>query len=78
MPKALSTVMPTLNGEEVRNVTESYDGPNGWLVQVVTDDAGAVAVFGDSLRSRIVTGTVEHWMDGVTVSPGTYTAPLLR
>jgi hypothetical protein len=78
MPKALSTVMPTLNGEEVRHVTESYDGPDGWLVQVVTDDTGAVAVFGDSLRSRILTGTVEHWMDGVAVSPGTYTAPLLR
>jgi hypothetical protein len=74
-----------LNGYSVVHIDESYDGPNGWVLQVVLDDESRlIDRDGNRVHSidrayyRILTGTVEHWMDGVTVSPGTYTAPLLR
>lgn len=76
MPRALYTVLPRIDGEDAKHVTESYSGPNGWLVQMVADARGPI-LFGDALRYRIVTGNVALWVDGAVINPGDYTAPLL-
>jgi hypothetical protein len=76
MPRDLYTIQPRIDGEDARHVTESYSGPNGWLVQMVHDERGPI-LFGDPLRYRIVTGHVRLWVDGEVIYPGDYTAPLL-
>jgi hypothetical protein len=70
-----------LNGYNIFHVDESYDGAHGWVVQLelgengqpITHDDGDVFI----LRKRILTGDVQHWMDGATFRPGDFTAPLL-
>jgi hypothetical protein len=78
MPKSLLTVQVTLDGEEASHVSESYDAADGWIVQYLTDDSGRVTTFGVPPRplSRIRTGKVEHWRDGLLVGPGNHTAML--